>query len=223
VEAATALLKEWESIICAIVGNQASIDPQETMGASLHKADLATGLRREAHVVPVSPGIFGAQRRRHRRIGETPDPAQLFADYMALQFELVFVPNVLPLAAAALPKVLARRIYPMFRSFQHLHNSPHEDTRTLVLNFDYATLSWYAVIGEHHLLGTAFRGHMCKRSSLEGHVFEGHRQALAVTFRLFPPSSSHGDSVRGAQTAPNCRARALYISSAAHLSRCYNA
>jgi hypothetical protein len=105
VEAGGFALEPREEVVDPGVGDLAVVDAEEAMGTAADEADLAAGLGGEADVVTVTPGVIGAESGRDGRVLEVADAPKLVTDDVPLEFELVGVVDVLPLAAAAFAEV----------------------------------------------------------------------------------------------------------------------
>ena len=130
------------------VGDLAVVDAQEAMRAVLHEADVAVAAHGEAHVVAVRPRVVHADHLAQDLVDlgvlEAPDAPHLLAHHAGLEPQLLAVGDVLQLAAAAAPVVLAPRLDALRRLLQH-HRRPRLDVRGL-LGGD---------LGDHALAGDA--------------------------------------------------------------------
>ncbi len=136
VETTATALELGEGFVDDVIGDQAVIDAKEPMASPFDEADLAPALSGEANVVPVSPGVFGADRWGDRGIFEGADLGQGLGDDPSLEHELVFVGDVLELAAAAFSVQRTERLDSVWRRLENVCDSGFEVVRVDSFHFD---------------------------------------------------------------------------------------
>jgi hypothetical protein len=142
-------LNQRNSVVHPVISDQAAVYSKKAVRAPPDEADLTTRLGRESHVVSVTPWILRPYGRRDRRLLEATDPPQLLDYELSLELKLPIVRHVLPLAAAAFAKVLARRLDPAGRGLENLDDTPEQRVRSLDVDLGHDALARHAVIHKY--------------------------------------------------------------------------
>jgi hypothetical protein len=191
-QAAATPLQERQGGVDSFVGDQAAIDAEEAVTAALDESYFAPGLRGEADVVSVSPRVVSTEGWRDGRVRKATDAAKLFAYYVSLQFQLVGVIDMLPLAASAGAEVLAGCLDAVRGRVEHLHNAAHQYAGPRLIYFDDGFLSGYAVVREDHPgRGVRFSGDAGKGAAFERHILEDNGQPIWRALGWPPSFAGH--------------------------------
>jgi hypothetical protein len=101
------------------------------------------------------------------------DSAELIADDLALQLQLMGVLHVLPLATAADPEVRAPRVDPVLRCLNHSDDPAHEDAGALAVDLDLDGLAGDTVVHKDRAFAVMGDG-----ATFERHVTEPEGDAF---------------------------------------------
>jgi hypothetical protein len=203
-------LETGDGIVYAVVRDQTAVNPQEAVAPALDEADLASAFRGEAHMVTVTPGVFGPDCGRDRWIVEASKAAELFTDDMPLERQLTWVCHVLPLAAAALTEEGARRRDTVRRGGEHFDDSSERDARAAAVHLDDDRFSSQSVVRENR----AGCWIVSNGPALECHVGQLERHALRRIKPDFSPAAAHVEILAFAMPVgriATMRGRARYI------------
>ena len=138
-------------VVDARVHDQALVDRLESVRVPVCESGDALSSDCEPGVVAVVPGVFGGEDGGHGRIDNAADLSELVGENLLLDPALLFVGDVLELAAAAYTEVGAAGFDPLRRWPQHFHNLRHDVRGMLFTDLNDDPLARDSVRSEHDL------------------------------------------------------------------------
>jgi hypothetical protein len=137
-------------------------------------------------MVAVPPRVVRANGRRDRWVIEATDVVKLVADDVALEFKLMRVVDVLPLASAALAEVDARGLDALRGRVEYFDDAAEEHAGALAVEFSDDGFAGDAVIEEE---GAAVV--VRDRTALVRNIAEGNGDSFGRIDAVFAGFSSH--------------------------------
>ena len=138
-------------VVDAGVHDLALVDRLESVRVPVGESGHALASDGEPGVVAVVPGVLGGEDGGHGGIDDAADLSELVGENLLLDLALLFVGDVLELAAAAYAEVWAPRLHALRRGSQDFHDLRDDVRGMFFTNLNDDPLARDSVRSEHDL------------------------------------------------------------------------